>query len=305
MTKKHLFGLCAACCAGALLVAAETQAAPLDVNTPSGYVAVNRKMQCSRRDGEATTYMWIGRAWSRVPGERDRLLFQVEGMNVRHCVAVRDAQRGVGYRLLSRELMLYKDPKTGAVLREWENPWTGDTVEVLHVANDPVNQRPSFGTDKAGRPTPLRLLTMGDNYFLSLEIPLRYTNPLGGDYQTQVGGAYHATEIFNFSGSLDELLDGEQAIAYPNVAWVRIAPWLPWMEMEDRPGLMYVNAVGRKLTSQAELSKTMRREISRHYPAYRKPPPASDPRPNETSWTYFKQRIDRQRAAEKAEKAEK
>ncbi|NJO12228.1 MAG: DUF1838 family protein, partial [Gammaproteobacteria bacterium] len=38
-----------------------------------------------------------------MPGERDRLLFKVEGMNVRQCGTVEDPQRGQGYRLVSRE----------------------------------------------------------------------------------------------------------------------------------------------------------------------------------------------------------
>ena len=272
-----------------LFASVSAAAEPLDPDTPSGYVAVNRKLHCSRVDRQAVVYTWSGRAWSRVPGERDRPLFQVEGMNVRQCVAVRDPKRGIGYRLVSRELMLYKHPKTGEVLREWENPWSGKTVQVVHVSNDPVNQRPSFGRDDSGKPVASRLVRAGDSYFLSLEIPLFYTNPLGGDYQPYVGGTYHATEIFNFSGPLADLLDSEKPVAYPNIAWVRIAQWLPWMEMGGRAGLMYVNAVGHKLRDFSQLSETMRAEIARHYPSYRKPPPGNDTRANVTSWIFFKQ----------------
>ena len=34
----------------------------------------------------------------------------------------------------------------------------------------------------------MNLTTHGENFFLSLEIPLFYTNPLGGEYQDYVGG---------------------------------------------------------------------------------------------------------------------
>ena len=283
-------------CLAALAAGAAAAAEPLDPAAPADQVAINRKLHCSLEDGQPAVYTWRGRAWSRVPGERDRLLFRIEGMNVRQCVGARDPKRGVGYRLVSRELMLYQDPKTGKALREWKNPWSGETVKVVHVSNDPVNQPPSFGRDKAGKPTPSRLLTLGDSYFLSLEIPLFYTNPLGGDYQQHVGGTYHATEIFHFSGSLADLLDRSRPVAYPNIAWVRIAQWLPWMEMGDRAGLMYVSAAGKKLERFSQLSRTLRAEIARNYPAYRKPPSGADRRPNVTSWTYFKQLMERDRA---------
>ena len=70
--------------------------------------------------------------------------FRVVGMNVRQCVTLDDPEKGEGYRMVSREIMLYLDPQSGEILRDWENPWTGEMVKVLHVANDPVNGRPAF-----------------------------------------------------------------------------------------------------------------------------------------------------------------
>ena len=126
--------------AGTLAVTAN--AADLDPNNTDDVLTMNRKMMCSTIDGEAVTYWWHGKAYSRRQGERDKLLFLVEGMNVRQCTTVDD-----GYKLVSREILLYKDPKTGEVLSTWDNPWTGETVDVLHVANDPVN----FMAGKVGR----------------------------------------------------------------------------------------------------------------------------------------------------------
>jgi hypothetical protein len=35
----------------------------------------------------------------------------------------------------------------------------------------------------------------------------------------------------------------------------------------------------------------MKSEIATNFPEYRTPPPGNDPRPNETSWTYFKKKV--------------
>ncbi|MBF2755175.1 MAG: DUF1838 domain-containing protein [Gammaproteobacteria bacterium AqS3] len=277
--------------------------APIDLATPEGHVAAMRKVQCSLKDKQPMFYTWKGSAYSRVTGERDRLLFKVEGMNVRQCVTVRDRVRGNGYRMVSREIMLYLDPETGEVMRQWENPWTGETIEVMHVANDPVNSRaPIFGRDKDGNPVKTPFEIRGDKFFLDFVIPLYYPNPIGGDYQPYAGNFYHSTEMFNFSGQADALLDGDTDTMISIISWTRLAPWLPWMKMSGRDGLMYFNATGRMLGGYDELSETMRAEIESSYSIYKNPPPTNDKRPNETSWTYFKKKLDEQQGKGKKSK---
>lgn len=279
----------------------QLNAEQIDPNTGEGYIQLNRKLQCSLNDGEEVTYRWFGNAYARIPGQKDTHMFKLEGMNVRQCVTVKDPKRGVGYRMVSREIMLYLDPETGEILRTWENPWTKENIEIIHVANDPVNGRNTFPIGRDGKEATMPMEIMNGTYFLNYEIPLFYSNPLGGDYQKQIGGTYHSTEIFDFSGNTSSFLDPKQAIEYGNIAWVRIAKWLPWMNMGDRPGIMYFNAVGKKLESWNDLPEMMQKEIRTNYPDYTNAPAADDPRPNETSWTYMKKILDK-RAAEKDKK---
>lgn len=273
-------------------ILATAAVADIDLGTGEGTVKAMRKLHCSLADNKPVTYAWSGRAYSRVPGEPDRLLFRLSGMNVRQCVTVSDPQRGEGYRLVSREIMLYLDPQTGEILRTWENPWTDETVDVIHVANDPVNQRPQFPLGPDGKPTPFRGRIQGDTVFMAFEVPLFYTNPLAGEFQEYVGGTYHATEIFDFVLSRKDLVSEQRDSADVNVAWVRIAQWLPWMKMGSRAGLMYVNATGIKLDSWDDLPEQMKAEIRARYPDYTAPPPGDDSRPNETSWTVFKKALE-------------
>ncbi|MCL4722456.1 MAG: DUF1838 domain-containing protein [Gammaproteobacteria bacterium] len=262
-----------------------------DLATVEGQLQAMRRIQCSEVDGKPVTYYWKGQAYSRVPGEPDRVLFRVEGMNVRTCGPVPGAAGKADFRIISREILLYQDPATGEVLRTWDNPWTGRTVEVLHVANDPVNNTvASVGRD--GRPASIPIVVLGNQWWLTTGVPLFYTNPLGGDYQKYVGGTYHATELFNFFGSTDDLKNSRRDTAQVAVSWQRISGWLPWMEMGDRAGLLYFHTAGRKLDRWDDLSPVMKAEIDRHYPEYRNPPPLDEQRPNETSWTYFKKIID-------------
>jgi hypothetical protein len=285
----------------AIVLCGSVQAAdPIDPLSPDGFVQINRKIQCSLNDSEPQIYSFQGRGYSRVPGERDKHLFNLDGMNVRQCVTIKDDIRGTGYKLVSREILLYIDPKTNEVLRTFDNPWTGESNEVIHVANDPVNFNGGYGRDAEGKPAVRPLKEITGTWFMNSEIPLFYTNPLGGDYQKYVGGTYHATEIFDFIGDMDDLLDPAKPVTYANVAWVRIAQWLPWMEMGSRTGLLYFNAVGKKIENFDQLTDTMKAEIAANYPEYTAPPPVDDTRPNETSWTYMKKIIDNRPKAEEA-----
>ena len=280
----------------ALATIAAAAGRQLDPNDPLDALTIARKVGCSTVDGVPATFWWHGRAYSRRQGERDRLLFNVEGMNVRACVADVHPERGRGYRQVSRELLIYRDPATGEALSTWRNPWTGEVVEVLHVANDPVNFA-QYELDRTGAPTRWNGMITEGKWRQNTTVPLFYPNPLASAYQEEIGGIYHATEMFNFLGDADELLDADRQTAGSHVGWVRVSDWLPWMKMAGREGVIYMHTAGLRLSSWDAMPETMKAEIAAHYPIYREPPPLDDERRNVTSWIYY------QRVREGVEKA--
>jgi len=280
----------------ALTLTTQASARILDPNKPEDALEISKRVQCGEADGVPAVYHWSGNVYSRVQGEPDRLLFKGEGMNIRQCVTVTDPVRGKGYRQVSREVMFYLDPKTGEVLRKWDNPFTGETVDVMQIANDPVNGRPSYPINSDGTPYTTTLRREGRWIFQPMEVPLFYHNVLAGDYQDYVGGKYHAMEIFDFAYEAEEMLNTKNPTAYPIISWVRISDWMPWMKMRGRQGQMVFNAMGNKLKSYDELPKVLKDEIALNHPTYTAPPPSDDARPNETTWTVFKKLIDEQRA---------
>ena len=67
-------------------------------------------------------------------------------------------------------------------------------------------------------------------------------------------------------------------------------------KLRNDPRVTRVGAVLRRY-SVDELPQLVRDEIARSYPDYTAPPPGDDQRPNATTWTVFKDRIDRDRKA--------
>jgi hypothetical protein len=272
-------------------------AAPrLDLNNPDDALKAARKLDSSLEDGKPTTFAFQGNVLSRVPGEKDRLLFNFVAMNIRASKTLSEPGRGYGYRMVSRELLIYKDPKTKEVLRTWKNPWTGKEVEVVHVSNDPVNTRPMFAQGPDG---PFRFnATIQDGLGVFQEdVPLFYTNPLGGDYQQYVGGDYQGIEMFMYFFNEKELLDASPDAPGVQVGWTRVSQFLPWMEMGGRVGYMIFSGACRKVSGFDALPDALKAEINARYPEYKVPPPLDDTRPNVTSWSYFKKWVDQKRAA--------
>lgn len=280
-------------------MASPASAQMLDPSNPQDALEISKRLQCGVSEDEPAVYHWSGNIYGRTPGERDKLLFKGEGMNIRRCVEVTDPERGTGWRLISREVMLMLDPATGDVVDRWESPYTGETVDVMQIHNDPVNGRPNFAVGRDGSPFQMSTLRESGPYvFVPFEVPLFYPNPLAGDYQQYVGNMYHAVEIFDFAALKSDLYDASTPTAYPMISWVRISPWAPWMNMGGRPGQMVFNAMGRKLPGGfEELPDVLKDEIRENYPIYEQAPPKDDARPNETTWTKFKLLTDQARAA--------
>ena len=287
--KRHLIVL------ASLAIAGSAGAETITVSGPDAF-EVSQKTTCGTLDEATPRYgVFEGRAYSRVPGEKDRHLFNVLGINVRHCSVVDDTTRGRGFRSVSREIMVYMDPETGEILDRWTNPWTGNEVEVIHVANDPVNMRAvRYERNEDGVADSERSLRIyGDVAASSGEVPLFYKNPLGGDFQAYVGGMYHAMEMFNSFYSAGKLLDsGSRSIGDSHLAWSRVAQWLPWLEMGDKPGIMIFNATGFSTFDKAKVPPELVEILDDRYPLYWTPPPLDDTRPNETSWTVFKRHLE-------------
>jgi hypothetical protein len=69
------------------------------------------------------------------PGEAVRPLVRFEVFS-----SIRVLRQADGsYQRMTKETILYADPATGAMLDEWDNPYTGERVKVVDVANDPYN----------------------------------------------------------------------------------------------------------------------------------------------------------------------
>ncbi len=282
----------------AALIATPLPAATrLDPTSAAGGFAIDRALGCGSNDTKSPQfYFWTGTVHARRAGEPDRLLFNVQGVNPRACRSVEDATRGAGYQAAARELMLYLDPASSQVLRQWRNPWTGEMVDVIHMENDPASMRaPAFERDTEGRSTlsRMRWTDMGQVYAASRTQSFFRDSPLGGAYQDFVGGKYRVMEISTFTVTKADLAAWRPGRPLPYTAtWVRISDWLPWMKMAGRDGQIVLTSQGRSTLAFDDLPEPLRGEIVARHPLMKETPAFDDQRPFQTSWDSLKRALD-------------
>ena len=239
------------------------------------------RLRCSTDNSDVFTE-WSGSVYGFLPGQPQKELFHIVGMNVSRCFK---NEKGEWFQT-SRELNYYLDPATDKVLRTWNNPYTNQDVTVMHVANNPV-QNPLTGTFKA--------TVQSSVVTAQFDVNLAYPNLLASDPRFSEYGnqpLYQAAELFKMSAVYKDLLNTKVASAPMILTWDRIGPWLPWMKMKDAPGMLIYSTRGSKVRAFTDLPEFLQQEINTRMPLYRNAPRCKVAGRNETSWSYFAKHID-------------
>lgn len=273
---KTLFTLLAAAA-----IALSAQASALDLQSSAGSTEALVKMRCSLDQREDVLLWWEGTLFAQEPDKKVEPLLGFEGYNICRAEKLADGT----WRLLTRELTFYRDLATGQIIDQWDNPLSGQAVDVVHVANDPVNTV----LNAPGREVPMAWVEAGDTVMLTLNIPLAYPNPLQpAQFPAESSGPmYIGSEHFMFFAPRAAMEDTGLSQVPVTYGWTRLGPWLPWMKLGTRPGgLLYVGQ-GNKRASVAELPEDIRQRIAEHYPEYATAP-TQWVQPNVTSWSYYR-----------------
>jgi hypothetical protein len=270
----------------------------LDLAKPEDVIAAEIRLGCATDPSKPSMRWMSGEILGRRQGELDRRLFNVQGLNTAACQIYNDPKRGPGYRSVTREIMFYIDPATGKIIDTWTNPYTGETVDVIHMFNDPVNMtEPKYAYGKDGTPVTWEgqivngmAHTQRANHFFRDSI-------MGGDYQDYVGGKYSVVELRSIFVPVADWLNTAKPLPVRGMSvWSRLSPWLPWMKMGGREGQTVLTSTWFAVKDISEVPEPLRSAVQSKYPAYATAPPLDDPRPSVNSWVGVKKAIDEKRA---------
>jgi len=153
------------------------------------------------------------------------------------------------------ELTYYSDPVTGQLLREFTNPYTGQTNKVRHVRLGPeIRHLTIDGLISPDNPLVHDYrsdlgpaLVNGNNLWIptSVEATIRFPKPTAPEILLNI--------YTTVQGKLDDAMNTSIRSAPCTFEFHNVLKWEPWMQMADHAGHMMSTASGRKLESLANL----------------------------------------------------
>ncbi|MEC9375314.1 MAG: DUF1838 family protein [Pseudomonadota bacterium] len=199
-----------------------------------------------------------------------------------------------------KETGYFTDLSTGDILETWDNPWTGETVEVFNFYNPTMGgkltaEMPQFamGTNQdestlmndgthinqSGMvPFLLPFETFGDDLLLAWDYAHEYTNPVSPDKwpKASTGKRISPSEHFTFSMSLSQMQDRSEASVRYHAGFSRVSQWWPWMRMgkhEHKDEVLFGRMFSHKgLKNYADVPKKVLAHIEKNAPDYLDPP---------------------------------
>jgi hypothetical protein len=219
---------------------------PLDITDPRDNLYGFAKMW-GTIGPKATLSGYQGVQYAVVGTQRAKPIFGYCGFGNNRNIILPDGS----VKVLGKECGYFTDLATGEVIDHWDNPWTGERVEVFPFLNDrwrgtltleqkvfKVGDSETVNNDNGkagakGKPFLLPWQRIGDQYLLSWDYAHEYTNPVTpeGWPKASTGKQVNPSEHFCIFTSAAEIDDRSVESARFTAGFTRQAPWWPWMRM--------------------------------------------------------------------------
>ncbi len=278
---------------------------PID---PAANVAAFGKLWASF--GDPVLGIFHGTMFASRAGERLQPLFGYVGTGVTVCRLLDNGH----VQLRGKETGYFTDLATGAVIDHWDNPFTGQRVEVSPFLNDRIggelglemprltvgdstdealmNEGSAPAADASGTvPFVLPWQVYGDEVLLEWDYAHCYPNPVDPVRwpTASTGPTINPSEHFTIYTSLSELSDTSAPSAHFRAGFSRLSPWWPWMRMGSGvDGVLFGRLFSRTARRGLDdVPPPLLQRILRDCPSYLEAPTDWDLGPILSSWEAF------------------
>lgn len=259
----------------------------LDLTTKEGNMEAFGKIYGNTDAGVAKFGWYDGYVMGVAPGGPVKNICGFKGMSAAKLIPNQDKP---GWRKVLREVGFYYDLKTGEIIEEMENPYTGENVRVVHVANDPFNQTieeyypppPNYGglndQDKPWPKIPVIIpwnVTADNRLIMERHIHLYYPAALDPAkwVRESSGPMNRVSEMFFFNMALEDIQNPDMTSVEYGGTWGRITPWLPWLLMGQAPGHVVYQCFMGGYDSLDAIPQDIVDYTAKNYEKYLTPPP--------------------------------
>jgi hypothetical protein len=169
------------------------------------------------------------------------------------------------------EVAYYSKFDTNEAISEWENPLTGETIELPHFVLGPVPRfyGPGIGQDAAGfAPDPGNITMIGDRVYVPtltrLEIPNSMSPDEWGVYSS--GPTTYWDSMLVFSADIEDVLDDSKSHVPAEIHMQNLVSWAPYLKLGQSPGRTMVRAYGQHISGFDDLPQDVRANLEKYTP---------------------------------------
>ena len=174
------------------------------------------------------------------------------------------------YDLQHYEVAYYSEFDSPTPIETWENPITGEVVDVPHFILGPIaRQYTPEGIIAPGiAPNPLNISVIGDRVF----IPTASTDLVFNPMSTPDWGEYagdpdvYWDSMLTFSADIEDVLNPDLASAEAEIHMQNLVSWNPFFKMGVRPGRTMVRAFGTNIDSLDDIPPEFRAGLEKYTP---------------------------------------
>lgn len=166
----------------------------------------------------------------------------------------------------------YVDYESRAILDQWRNPITGQTLKVYHYRGGPSGGQHALGQadgDVYGGSRG-RWSVSGEQLWHTASLWGSRPNPMSPrDWPLASSGeTLLGSMSLSFAGRIADVVNPALQQVPSLQVWTNMTGWMPWMEMGQRPGFNLWRWLGAKGTAVAELDASLVEAVERVVPGY-------------------------------------
>lgn len=174
------------------------------------------------------------------------------------------------YELAHYEVAYYSEFDETTPIETWENPITGETIEIPPFILGPINRQytPDGIIAPGIAPNPLNISVIGDRVFIPTQSVDKTINPMSGPEWGPYSSdpTVYWDSMLTFSADIEEVLDPSLKKVDSEIHMQNLVSWNPYFKMGFIPGRTMVRAFGTNLESLDDIPPEVRAGLEQYTP---------------------------------------
>jgi Protein of unknown function (DUF1838) len=174
------------------------------------------------------------------------------------------------YELQHYEVGYYTEFDTDEPIETWENPITGEVIEIDPFILGPVSRyyTPEGILSPGIAPNPLRINVIGDRVFVPAQSIESFPNLFTPEEWPELsnGPEIFWDSMYTFSASLEDVVNPDIKGAPAEIHMQNLVSWQPYLKLGARPGRTMSRAFGTTISGFDELDPHVREAFETYTP---------------------------------------